>query len=203
MISIVLIAAASGISSGSIVAAERAYAEMAQRMGQWTAFRATAAPRAVMFVPDPVDAAAWLDRREDPPVAVKWQPSLAFIACDGKAAATLGPWQRPTSVGYFTTLWSRSGAKWRWNVDFGAALDKALPPAPTRVPVRRASCKPVDAGNLPRAESGAKSATGSSPDHSLEWRWRVEPDGRRHLLVYLWNGRRYDPVIDKSIDPDG
>jgi hypothetical protein len=203
MISIVLIAAVSGMSSASIVAAERAYAEMAQRMGQWTAFRATAAPGAVMFVPEPVEAANWLDRREDPPVAVKWQPSAAFVACDGKAAATLGPWQRPTSVGYFTTLWSRSGAKWQWDVDFGDALGKALPPAPRRVPVRRASCKPAEPGKLPRLGGGAKSARGSSPDRTLEWTWRVEPDGSRHLLVYLWNGRGYDPVIDRSIAPDG
>src|SRR5206468_9350366 len=117
VISIALIFAAASLSSPSVVEAERAYAAMAQKDGQWTAFRATAAPRAVLFVPDPVDAASWLQGKKDPPTAVKWQPAAAFVACDGKAAVTTGPWQRPISVGYFTTIWSRPGTTWRWNVD--------------------------------------------------------------------------------------
>jgi hypothetical protein len=45
----------------------------------------------------------------------------------------------------------------------------------------------------------AKSGSGSSHDHSIEWTWRVEKGGDRHLLVYLWNGRGYDEVIDRTI----
>jgi hypothetical protein len=192
-------AAATGISSPSIVDAERAYAQMAQRLGQWSAFRATAAPGAILFVPDPVDAKTWLDGKEDPPVSVRWQPARAFIACDGLAAATTGPWQRPTSVGYFATIWSRSHGKWRWNVDFGDALEKPLPSPPKSVPVRRASCKSVTEGKMPRRAQSAKASSGSSPDQSLQWNWRVEGDGSRHLLVNLWDGKRFETVIDKII----
>ena len=199
MISIALIFAAASLSSPSVVEAERAYAAMAQKDGQWTAFRATAAPRAVLFVPDPVDAASWLQGKKDPPAAVKWQPAAAFVACDGKTAVTTGPWQRPTSVGYFTTIWSRPGTTWHWNVDFGGQLETALPAAPTEVPVRRASCQRSKLGLLPKSDAAKKSADGSSPDRSLEWTWRVEKDGSRHILVYLWNGHSYDVVIDNRL----
>jgi len=194
-----LLAAAASMSSPSPVEAERAYAAMAQKTGQWTAFRATAAPGGVLFVPDPVPAADFLQDRKDPPVAVKWQPSQSYLSCDGRTAANLGPWQRPTSVGYFTTIWTRSGKKWAWDVDFGDALDRAMPAAPAKLSPRRASCRPANPKRLPALDSVEKSGSGSSRDRSLEWTWRVEKDGSRHILVYLWNGRGYDTVIDRTI----
>lgn len=187
------------MSSPSVVDAERAYAAMAQEKGQWTAFRTTAAPGATMFVPDPVDAAEFLKGRKDPAVAVKWQPAESYVSCDGRTGANLGPWQRPNSVGYFTTVWTRSNKSWQWNVDFGNALDKAMPEAPAKVSVRRASCRTAKPALLPKLATATKSGGGSSRDHSLEWTWRVEKDGSRHILVYLWNGRAYDTVIDRSI----
>ena len=198
MVQLLLLSAVS-MSSPSAVDAERAYAAMAQKMGQWTAFRKTAATNAVLFVPDPVAAADFLRDRKDPPVAVKWQPSESYLSCDGRTAANLGPWQRPTSVGYFTTIWSRSGNTWAWDVDFGDALEKAMPTAPAKVPVRRASCRAAKSAVLPKLAPVEKSGRGSSKDRSLEWTWRVEQDGSRHILVYLWNGRRYDTVIDRTI----
>jgi hypothetical protein len=194
-----LLLAAVSMSSPSVVDAERAYAAMAQEKGQWSAFRTTAAPGAVMFVPDPVDAADFLKGRTNPPVAVKWQPAQSYLSCDGKTGANLGPWQRPKAVGYFTTVWTRSGGTWRWNVDFGDKLDTAMPAAPAKVPVRRASCRAAKPALLPKLPAASKSGSGSSRDHSLEWTWRVEKDGSRHFLVYLWNGRRYDAVIDRTV----
>lgn len=194
-----LLLAAVSMSSASPVDAERAYAAMAQKMGQWTAFRATAAPGATMFVPDPISAAEFLKDRKDPPVAVKWQPSESYLSCDGRTAANLGPWQRPGSDGYFATVWTRTRGKWAWNVDFGDALGKAMPAAPAKVAVRRASCRAARPTLLPKLGRAVKSGAGSSSDHSLEWTWRVEKGGDRHLLVYLWNGRGYDKVIDRAI----
>jgi hypothetical protein len=194
-----LLLAAATMSSPSVVDAERAYAAMAQKIGQWSAFRATAAPNATIFVPDSAPAAEFLKDRKDPPVAVKWQPAQSYLSCDRRTGANIGPWQRPTSVGYFATVWTRYGKSWRWNVDFGDALDKAMPAAPAKVPVRRASCSAARPALLPRLDSAVKSDSGGSADRSLEWTWRVEKDGSRHLLVYLWNGRGYDAVIDRSI----
>lgn len=190
--------AVAALSGPSVVEFERSYAALAQEQGQWTAFRATAAPDAVLFVPNPVRANDWLAGRSDPPVAVKWQPALAFLSCDGRTAVTSGPWQRPASTGYFVTVWSRFGNSWRWNVDFGDALEKPLPDAPSDVPVRKASCRPAP-GRLQRPSVGVEAGSGESYDKSLSWTWSAAKDGGKRLEVDLWNGKTYDAVLNKTI----
>ena len=92
----------------SVIAAEIAFNRLAQEEGQWTAFRETAADDAVMFVPDQVLAKDWLKKQADPPASVSWSPSIVYVSCDGRLAASTGNWKRPDgSVGYFTTLWRR------------------------------------------------------------------------------------------------
>ena len=61
------------------IAAEIAFARLAQEKGQWTAFRETAAPDAVMFVPQRVNARDWLKAQKDPAEAVRWQPHKVFV----------------------------------------------------------------------------------------------------------------------------
>ena len=98
--------------ASAVVAAELAFARAAQEKGQWTAFAEFAADDAVMFVPEPVNAQAWLKGRANPPQAVRWQPHQVWSSCDGSLAVTKGAWQRPDgSVGYFTTVWQRQGNK--------------------------------------------------------------------------------------------
>src|SRR3546814_5917844 len=58
----------------AFIAAELAFARLAQDKGQWTAFRETAAADAVMFMPQRVLARDWLKGRADPAQAVTWQP---------------------------------------------------------------------------------------------------------------------------------
>ncbi len=189
------------LTDASVVDAEREYAAMAQRSGQWTAFRATAAPDAVLFVPSPVVAADWLKSRADPPVAVKWQPSEALVSCDGLTAVTYGPWQRPTSNGYFVTIWTRSQEGWRWKVDFGDALDQPLPAAPAVVPVHQSSCSRTRLGRLTMAKN-EHSAAGQSADRSLEWEWHLDQDGSPHLTIRQWDGTQSRVVLEKIVKPN-
>src|SRR6476659_1146456 len=63
-----------GANPSAAIAAELAFAQLAQDKGQWTAFRETATADAVMFVPQSVQAQAFLKNRANPAVAVKWQP---------------------------------------------------------------------------------------------------------------------------------
>ena len=186
-----------GMTSSSVIDAERAYAAMAQQIGQWSAFRATATPGAIMFTPDPVDAGHWLQGRKDPSTAIKWQPAAAFISCDRQTAVTTGPWQYSKSTGFFATVWNRQDGAWRWAVDFGGGLDQPLPPAPLKVPMRRASCRKADFSRLPAHVPAVKSGSGGGPDKSLQWGWQAEKDGSPHLTIYLWNGWEYELVIDK------
>jgi hypothetical protein len=170
------------------VEAERAFALMAQTDGQWTAFRAFAAPDAVMFVPGEVNAQQWLAGREDPPVPVMWWPGAAWLSCDGRLAVTTGPWVRDGGRlrGFFTTVWQRQAdGGWKWLLDHGDTLTEPRG-APDRPEVRRASCDPA-----------APAAEGS--DGSLLWDVELAADGAREVVIRLWNGREHEVVVHDKV----
>lgn len=206
--------AALSLMAADPIAAERAYAALAQEKGQWTAFRATAAPDALMFVPQPVRAADWLAGRRDPPVSVIWWPARSWTSCDGRLAVNYGPWIRPGRVGTFTTVWTKTEAGWRWRLDGGEVAEKPVP-AGDRPQVTRASCRRRDAAAAasetadagadafltPAGRAGAAAGadwrkgrmidSGASPDLTLRWEVR-EVEGRgaasHVLLLWRWNG---------------
>ncbi|MFM5895161.1 MAG: hypothetical protein ACKOQM_12130, partial [Novosphingobium sp.] len=91
----------------AVIAAEIAFAQLAQAKGQWTAFKETAAPDAVLFTPAMVLAQAWLRNRPNPAHAVAWQPHQVWSSCDGSLMVTTGAWQNAGKTGWFTTVWQR------------------------------------------------------------------------------------------------
>ena len=193
MIGIALMLAAAAPQSA--VEVERAFAAMAQTEGQWTAFRAFAAPEGVMFVPERTNAQQWLKDREDPPQSVMWWPGKSWVSCDGDLAVNTGPWVRSggKSVGYFTTVWTRTADGWKWLLDHGDALASPRP-ATDSPKVRGASCK----GTPPSAQAPA--AGGASRDMTLRWSAEVEPgSGARTVAVQLWNGTSYETVLEDKV----
>ncbi len=180
--------------------AERAFAALAQTDGQWTAFRATAAPDGLMFVPLPTNALRWLEGRADPPRSVSWQPHGVYVACDGATAATFGAAQWPGgSHGRFTTIWQRQAdGTWKWVADQGGEVAQPLP-APVTVLHRRARCDVpatrADPAALAR-DAADSVGGGQSRDGSLRWSYVVRPNGALRFVVDLENGRAFDRVID-------
>ena len=203
MISALLRAAAAAPTS---VTAEYAFARDAQRLGQWTAFRKYADHDAVMFTPQAVWVRDFLKGRKDPPKAISWWPTRSFVSCDGRTAVNTGRWVAPNgkSHGGFTTVWQRSGGKWRWVYDAGQDVGGAVP---TRVKpqVYRATCRSKAPGAptiapRPLTERQARttpedSGRGQSADRTLGWGWKVEKDGARYLRVLMWNGSQYAQVL--------
>lgn len=204
----------------AIVAAELAFNRLAREKGQWTAFRETAAPEAVMFVPQKVLAKEWLKKRADPPKSVAWQPQKIWVSCDGRTAASTGAWQRPDgSQGYFTTIWTLDDkGRWYWVLDHGdvrAPLAKAKANADddddSGVEGKVAVCKRAVAAkgeaSIASAVSshgprgGRKESVGDVPraDESLLWDYDVKPDNSREVRVRAWNGSAYDLVIDDKV----
>jgi len=187
----------------SAVDAERAFAADARRRGQWTAFRATATEDAVMFVPGPVNAQAFLKDKADPPQSLEWWPASSFISCDGNLAVNHGPWRNPRNgQGTFTTVWQRRVEGWRWVYDGGDAvkITKAAKPR-----VRKASCKgkPNAAMTLtppPMAPGQTVNArSGQSDDGTLAWSWTVDASNTRRFATWLWNGRRFEQVLNQTV----
>lgn len=192
------------------VDAERAFADDAQEIGQWTAFRKWADDSAVMFVPQAVWVQDFLKDEKDPPKALTWGPSDSWVSCDGRTAVNRGPWSMPDGKahGYFTTVWMRSGDTWRWVYDGGDTLEQplALPAEPR---VEQASCE--DRAQVPDAYRDAVTPTariagqppadagqGRSADGTLLYEWAVSKDGARRFVAKLWDGEAYRTVVDQS-----
>jgi len=173
----------------AVIAAEIAFNRLAREKGQWTAFLATSAPEAEMFVPQRVLAQVWLKKRANPPASVKWAPHAVWSSCDGQTAVTQGGWQRPDgSQGVFVTVWQRQPKKgdYRWVLDIGATM-AAAPQAPDVIQALVASCDGADlpvSPDLP-LQAGDDSKTAVSRDGSLRWTSTVRADGSRRFVLTM------------------
>lgn len=195
---------------GSATDAEIAFARDAKKIGQWSAFRKWADRDAVMFAPHAVWARTFLKPLKDPPRSISWRPAQSFVSCDARTAVNTGPWftQDHALGGYFTMIWQRTPAGWRWVYEGGipAPVEKASGPT-----ARRASCDgdapgpPITAPPMlgrERTIAGPQDAgRGLSADKTLGWDWKVSARGARTLRVFLWTGGRYAKVIDALTPP--
>lgn len=185
------------------IVAERQFAADAQKDGQWTAFRKYAAPDALMFVPQPTNAHAFLKGRKDPATSVYWWPGRSYVSCDGSLAINTGPWVRDygKQVGYFTTVWVRQkDLGWKWVYDAGEPEEFARGEGGDIKPVI-AGCAKVPKPGSPALELAGTGTTGggASPDGSVRYAWKVTPDGAREFRAWLWDGKVMQPVITDKV----
>lgn len=181
---------------GAVVAAEIAFARLAQEKGQWTAFAATATKDARMFTPQPVNAQTWLKRRANPPVAVAWQPHKVWMSRDGSMAVTYGAWQLPRANGWFSTVWRRQAqGDYKWVLDQGGGLAQPLAaPEMTEAHV-------ADARDRAQPDTGCASPAGAtviadtSDDGTLRACTEVLPDGHRNLSVFMVTAGKLQSVM--------
>lgn len=184
----------------AFIAAEIAFARLAQDKGQWTAFRETSDPEAVMFVPQRVKARDWLKTQKDPAQAVRWQPHKVFVSCDGNNGVTTGAWQNGAATGFFTTVWRRDpmDGKLRWLIDSGDAL--ATPrEAPEFIESKQATCGTGQPLLSVPVAPGDDAEIGYAGDRTLNWMSLVRADGARQLTVRMWDGKQLVTVIDDQI----
>lgn len=116
-------------SAAAVAAAERAFARRANAEGQWRAFRATAAPDAIMFVPTVKAVTVALAEATEPNVPVMWWPATIAPSCDGSLGVSTGPWVRAASAGTgtFTTIWRRTASGgYRWQLDHGRTTPRLV-----------------------------------------------------------------------------
>ncbi len=121
-----------------IVAVEAAFERMAVEDGQWTAFRAFAAPGAVIHLPSgPENASTFLAGRSDPDASVRWDTRGVWVSCDARLAISRGRLETAGGlVGTFVTVWQlQDDGQYRWVYDVGAPDD----PQPAALPEDRAT----------------------------------------------------------------
>ncbi len=195
----------------AVIAAEIAFARMAQEKGQWTAFRTHAAKDGVMFVPQMVLAQDWLKNRPDPATPVSWQPHIVWSSCDGSLVAGYGAWQGPGGAGYFTTIWQRQKkGEYRWVLDHGDSMAFPLD-APAMIQAHVADCPSREdlreRTRLLRDRRKAKPApfdsarrSGEADDGSLAWEVTVTPDGARTVSVTWRKDGTMGPALLQSVE---
>lgn len=193
----------------AVIAAELAFAQLAQDKGQWTAFRTTATRDAVMFVPQMVLAQDHLSGKADPASPLKWQPHQVWSSCDGSIGVTRGGWQAGEDSGWFTTIWQRQQkGQYKWIMDLGDALPMPLD-APDMIVAKVADCPPGYRGKKQkRKDVKGKVAlgdpafrAGQSDDGTLIWEVRVEPDGTRRFSMSLKLDGQMTPVQVVEVAP--
>ncbi|PSJ40520.1 nuclear transport factor 2 family protein [Allosphingosinicella deserti] len=117
-------AAAFASDAAPVVAAERAFAAMAQDQGISAAFKTFAAEDGILLVPEPTPARPHFEKLGDAPGSLRWWPVYAGIAQSGDLGFTTGPFVsddgRNTGQGWFFTIWKRQlDGRWRWLLDHG------------------------------------------------------------------------------------
>lgn len=183
----------------AFIAAEIGFARLAQEKGQWTAFRETSHPDAVMFVPQRVKARDWLKSQKDPAEAVKWQPHAVYVSCDGNAGATTGAWQKGPANGFFSTVWVRDEkGRISWILDHGDGLASPRE-APDFIESKQAVCGSRPAVPIEAGAEGEDMAVGLSRDQTLSWTSTVRPDKSRRVTIRLWDGTKMASVIDDQV----
>jgi len=217
----VLARAPGAAQPSTIVAAEIAFARAAREQGQWTAFRAFAAPGAVIHTASgPVPIGTFVSGQSDPAEALQREPRAVAISCDGALAVSQGRYRDPDgTVGNFVTVWERqSDGQYRYGFDV-AGPD--VPQPPPRKPIEDgdivvtsidsvlglvASCPrggeipPPPA--IPIGEDGKADAR-LSRDGTLRWRWEQREDGMRYASAEYFYEGRWLIAFEQSLIPTG
>jgi hypothetical protein len=165
------------------------------------AIRATAVADAEIFAPQLLRVADYVTRATEADLTVPWHTSQVWMSCDGSVAVTHGTWQRPSTIGWFATIWRRQkGGGYKWVLAQGGAL--AAAPADSDMisasvadcPARRA--RGVD--SQPSAKAPADYTSGHADDGTLVWATIAAADGRRSFVLQI----RQDGVLHEVLRAD-
>lgn len=189
----------------AVVAADRAFAAMAQSQGEWTAFRAVTAPHAEMFVPQRAEMLAFGKDRPDPAIATRWAPEQAWLSCDGTIGVTMGRWSLPGTAarGWYEAVWAQGrGGGYNLLLRRGGTEPRQLLSKPGRKGLR-ASCTGIPGLPISAPAEGTDLKLGAAHDQTLIWSSAVEPAGGITVVVSLWDGTRHVPVLIDRVDRPG
>lgn len=119
----------------SLLAAERAFAQMSVEMGMDTAFLANLANDAKLLRPGPVNGKMWIRLNPNRSSELSWEPRFAEVSAAGDLGFTTGPWMsrslvdstRPPRYGHFVSLWRRDkSGTWKLEFDMGIVHEKPV-----------------------------------------------------------------------------
>ncbi len=141
---------------GSLVDAERAFAQASLDRGWRAAFLEYLGEGSIAFQPEPVDARAWYEKSTADSSVLSWGPVYADISRGGDMGYTTGPWTHTRATadgevtyhGQYVSVWKReSGGAWRVAIDIGISHAEPAPDAGVgEAPVREVTHPELPAG---------------------------------------------------------
>ena len=142
-------------NTGSLAAAETAFAAHSVREDMRAAFLAAFAPDGVFVRNGWTVSNEWLRNQPAPPIVLDWRPQYVEVAASGELGLSTGPWKitskakpdTPPLFGQFVSVWRReAGGSWKVAVDLGIAH-----------PAEALWSAPLETRQLPAPRSGPES----------------------------------------------
>ncbi len=154
--------------------AEAAFAQAVAQTGIGPGFRKFAAPGAIMFLPNPMPANAYLQTAHSPGELV-WRPQYIGVAPSDDLAFSLGPSVYKvggkSEGGYYLTIWKRApDGSWQFALDHGVDMPASIfdaPPQPA-IPLGIAAVKPDLSVGLREADSALDNGLLGGPSTGFE-----------------------------------
>ena len=185
-------------SGAALVSADEAYSKDSQRAGNWTAARRMALPESETFAPGRVKVLEFGKNMPDPPFTQSWKPAHVWISCDGTAGITFGSWTIVGSnlKGSYESVWAQmADGGYRVLLRRGGTEPRKLHSRPGRKGLRAACTgKPFIAIRAPAEGDDFK--FGASNDGSLNWTSVVTKQGEVQIVVRIWDGKDFAPVLE-------
>ncbi len=110
----------------NLVAAERAFAALAQDRGVRDAFLSVLAEDGLLFRPRPENGKAFHKATPDDGGRLVWEPVYADLSAAQDLGYTTGPWSftapgdvDPKVYGHYVSVWKRMGGTWKLLLDIG------------------------------------------------------------------------------------
>ncbi len=184
---------------GAIVAAELAFARSLRQEEFRKTLKDHAAPNAVLFATDRIDANDYAGGDAATVLAAERTPHAVWVSCNGAQAIVHGAWHLAEASGAYVTIWERQEkGGYKWILSRQASLS-TMPPAPEMLPARVAKCS-----QKPGPRAGERSADSGGAAHrrgngeGLRWRWEDTPGGNAIFAAEMWNGDAYEPILKQE-----
>ena len=156
-----------------VVAAEKAFAQLAAEKGTREAFLAFLAEDSVVFNPDPMNGKEVWRARPAGPGLLSWYPVYSEVSLAGDLGFNTGPFdfrpkpgEKPVAFGQFATIWQRQAdGSWKALLDLGTTTPEpasaAAPAISLTGPAR------VEESALPKVDPGEARAALLEADRAL------------------------------------
>jgi hypothetical protein len=192
----------------ALIAAEIALNQLTRKEGLWTALRETAAPGAILLMPEQVDALAWLKDQPEPPVPVDREPDAVWMSCDGSYGAVRGGWTTEETSGHYASVWQRQeDGSYKWLVRHRVGRDGPVA-KPDMISAGIADCdgqrRRPGAGEHdkepPQVPAPVKAKSDYSTDGTLYWRSGRDAAGILLLLVRIRKDGEMRTVLGEELE---